>query len=346
MVAPRTGARVFEASGAPALRSRRVITSRTYRDGVLQKETSFEPAELEACRADHGRRIWIDVVDPSDDELTTLQRELGLHELSIEDSRRWGQRAKVEFYPDYVFVVLHGVTIGPDDELVDSEVHLFAGQKVYLLTIRREPLFEFRAAVRRASAPSELTREGIGYHVYLVLDEVVDDYLAVVDRLEDLSDDVEERVFADEDAEGLQEELFDLKRRVVRFRRAAAPMRDVVDRLAEQGGIVTQPLVPYYRDVQDHVIRTIELLDNIGDLLRSAMEARLAQASNRLNVVMKALSAWAAIILIPTLIAGIYGMNFEHMPELDWRFGYPLALGMMAVAALLLYRAFRRRDWL
>jgi magnesium transporter len=323
-----------------------VITSRTFHDGTLQQGKPFDPAELERCRSDGARRIWIDVVDPTDEELTTLQRELGLHELSVEDSRRWGQRSKVEIYPRYVFVVVHGITLGPDDELVDSEVHMFADEKVYLLTIRREPLFNFDAAIQRAGRESDLRDEGIGFHVYLLLDEVVDDYLTVVERLEDLADGVEERVFVEEESEELQHELFGLKRRVIRFRRAAAPTREVLDLLADHGGIVTPRLIPYYRDVQDHVIRTIELIDNVGELLRSAMEARLAQASNRLNVVMKALSAWAAIILIPTLIAGIYGMNFEHMPELEWLFGYPFALGLMAVAAFVLYRVFRRRDWL
>jgi magnesium transporter len=123
-------------------------------------------------------------------------------------------------------------------------------------------------------------------------------------------------------------------------------MREVLDLLGEEGDIVTPPLAPYYRDVEDHVIRAIELTDNIRELLSSALETRLVQTSNRQNVVMKQLSAWAAIILIPTLIAGIYGMNFEHMPELDWRLGYPFALAVMGATALVLFRVFRRRDWL
>jgi magnesium transporter len=123
-------------------------------------------------------------------------------------------------------------------------------------------------------------------------------------------------------------------------------MREVMDLLLETPTIVTPPLVPYFRDVMDHVIRTMELTDNVRDLLTSARELQLAQVSNRLNVVMKQLTAWAAIILIPTLVAGIYGMNFRHMPELDWEFGYPFALGVMAVLAFALYRSFRKRDWL
>lgn len=323
-----------------------MITSRIYRDGVLEKECPFDPADVEACRAAKDHRIWIDVVDPSEEELTTLQKSLRLHELTIEDSRTWGQRSKVEFYEDYVFLVAHGVEIGRQEELIDSELHLFAGERFYVLTIRREPLYEFRRAIERIERSPNHVREGIGFLVYVLLDEIVDGYLDAVEALEDLGDDVEERVFTEEPGKALQERIFHLKHRVARFRRAAVPLREVIDLLIEHEDVVTPSLIPYYRDVLDHLIRSLELIDNIRDLLTSALEAILAQASNRLNVVMKQLSGWAAIILIPTLIAGIYGMNFRHMPELDWRLGYPLALGMMAAAAFALYRAFRRRGWL
>jgi magnesium transporter len=323
-----------------------VITSRIYRDGALQEESPFEPSDVAECRAAGDRHIWIDVVDPSDDELALLQETLSLHELSVEDSRRWGQRSKVEFYPNYVFVVVHGVGLDPTDELVDSELHLFAGEGFYLLTIRRAPLFDLAHTFDRATRERHLAGEGVGFHLYLLLDEIVDVYLDTVERLEDLADDVEEAVFEEENAEGLQERIFRLKRRVVRFRRAAGPLREVIDLLHERGEIVTPTLSPYFRDVLDHVIRSLELIDNIRDLLTTALEARIAQVSNRLNVVMKQLTGWAGIILVPTLIAGIYGMNFRDMPELSWQLGYPLALGMMLASGVALYIVFKRRDWL
>jgi magnesium transporter len=180
----------------------------------------------------------------------------------------------------------------------------------------------------------------------VLLDEIVDGYLDVVERLEDLADDVEEEVFEEEVAEGLQERIFVLKRRTVRFRRAVSPMREVIDLLHEREDVVTRSLAPYYRDVLDHVLRALELIDNIRELLTTALEARIAQTSNRLNIVMKKLSAWAGIILVPTLIAGIYGMNFTHMPELSWRYGYPLALAVMLLSSGILYVMFKRRDWL
>ena len=323
-----------------------MITIRIVRDGRLLDEQPFDREAVLACREAGDQRVWVDVVEPSDEELSELQSTFGLHELSVEDSRRWGQRSKVEFYEDYVFLVAHGLELDDEDELVDAEVHLFSGQGYYVLTIRREPLLRFEPALARAGRDPGMAAEGVGFSVYLVLDEIVDGYLDTVERLEDLSDDIEEEVFADDGSEELQERIFRLKRKIVRFRRLVSPLRGVIDQLGDRGDIVTPALHPYYRDVQDHVIRATELVDNIRELLGTAYEARLAQASNRLSIVTKRLSAWAGIILVPTLIAGIYGMNFVHMPELEWTFGYPFALGLMAVSASLLYLAFKKRDWI
>jgi magnesium transporter len=327
-----------------------VITCRIYQEGTLKKETPFDANVVKD--AHEGRhRIWLDVVDPTDEELDRLQRELGLHELAVEDSRRWGQRAKVDFYPQHLFLVAHGIDLEEGNELVDREVHLFAGEG-YLATVRREPRFDFTKVSSRIENAPDLAEEGIGYLLYLMLDEIVDAYLGVIERFEDQGDDIEDDVAGEEEkvageaTQRLAQRIFILRQQVVRFRRLTAPMREVVNLLLETPTIATPPLAPYFRDVLDHVIRTMELSDNVRDLLASARELQLAQVSNRLNVVMKRLTAWAAIILIPTLIAGIYGMNFRHMPELDWAFGYPFALLLMGVASLLLYRTFRKRDWL
>jgi magnesium transporter len=328
-----------------------MITCRVYHDGSLKQERPFEARTIDEARA-NDQRVWIDVVDPTDDELTELQAKLGLHELAIEDSRRWDQRAKVDFYPQHLFLVAHGIGLDGDGEIVDREVHLFAGGGLYVATVRREPRFDFGKVGTRLESAPDLSKEGIGFLLYLMLDEIVDGYLDVIELFEDLADDIEDDVATEEDeAEGetmrsLAQRIFRLRQQVVRFRRLASPMREVVDLLLETPTLVTSPLTPYFRDVMDHVIRTTELTDNVRDLLTSARELQLAQVANRQNVVMKQLTAWAAIILIPTLIAGIYGMNFRHMPELDWAFGYPFALALMGVTAFLLYRSFRKRDWL
>ena len=328
-----------------------MLTCRVYQDGTLKVEKPFEARTIKEAR-DGDQRVWIDVVDPTDDELTKLQADLGLHELAIEDSRTWGQRAKVDFYPQHLFLVAHGIDLDEDGEIVDREVHLFAGGGFYVATIRREPRFDFTKVAARLESNPDLSREGIGFLLYLMLDEIVDGYLDLIELFEDKSDDIEDAVAVEEDgAEGkatrvLAQRIFRLRQEVVRFRRLTSPMREVIDLLAETPTIVTPPLLPYFRDVMDHVIRTMELTDNVRDLLTSARELQLAQVSNRTNVVMKQLTAWAAIILVPTLVAGIYGMNFRHMPELDWVYGYPLAIGTMLLAAYLLYRSFRKREWL
>jgi magnesium transporter len=177
----------------------------------------------------------------------------------------------------------------------------------------------------------------------------VDSYLVLVEEFEDQADRLEDQVFAEEGqtpSKVLQERMFDLKRDIVRFRRSVMPLRRVVDFFQEQPKVVTGSLAPYFRDVADHVVRCVELVDNVRDLLTALLEVRLAQVGNRLNEVMKKLTSWAAIILLPTLIAGIYGMNFEHMPELHWRFGYPMALGIMAATSGALYVIFKKREWL
>ena len=322
-----------------------MITCRVYRSGTLRDEGAFDPGAVEDARA-RGDRLWLDVIDPTGEELQQLQHTFDLHELSVEDSYRWGQRSKVEFYQGYVFIVVHALKVGEDEQLSDGEIHLFVGGGSYVITVRRPPLFDLARVGERLAKEPDLVHEGVGYHLYLLLDEIADGYLDAVDKLEDSSDDIELRVFQDEPAAELQADIFRLRRTAVRFRRLAAPMRQVVDLIQETPALVTPALAPYYRDVQDHVIRSIEFIDNIRDLLTSAFESELAQVSNRLNAVMKQLTSWAAIILIPTLIAGIYGMNFRDMPELRSAWGYPMALGAMVVSALVLYVVFKRREWL
>jgi magnesium transporter len=320
------------------------ITCRLYKDGIL-KEEAFDPARASELIEEEGARVWLDVEDPTDDELTMIGEEFSLHPLSVEDTRHRGQRPRVEFFDKYFFIVLHGLGLDEKDELQDSEIHAFAGHR-YLLTLRYAPVFDLSEVMRRWDRRPEHTSEGGGFLFYALLDEIVDGYFEVVERFEDRAEEIEDRVFADEPDPDIQEAIFRLKRKVVTFRRLVMPLREVLDLIQEQPGFVTPTLAPYYRDVADHVIRTLEFVDSIRDLLTTALEAELAQVSNRMNEIMKTLTSWAAIILIPTLIAGIYGMNFVHMPELKWRYGYYYALGLMLFLGVILYRMFKRRDWL
>jgi magnesium transporter len=321
-----------------------MIACRHYRDGELREE-GFDPARISEILEEQDSRVWLDVAEPTTEEIDLIQREFDLHPLVLEDLEHRGQRAKLEVYDRYYFMTIHGLSLSDDGELVDHEVHLLSSEH-FLVTVRFPPPFDLSEARRRWDRQPELTAEGAAFLAYVVLDEIVDDYFDLVDHFEDRAEELEDRVFADEPDPTVQQDIFKLKRKVVQFRRLVGPLRPAMDRVMEQTRFVNPGLTPYFRDVADHVIRVLEFIDNIRELLAASLEAQISQVSNRTNQIMKQVASWSAIILLPTLIAGIYGMNFDHMPELPWLLGYPFALGLMAVSAGLLFRMFRRRDWL
>ena len=330
-----------------------MIRAHAFRDGI-PLEDDLLLGDAERLLEDEHVFVWIDVEDPSDEEIDALGAVFGLHPVTIEDAHHLHQRPKVELFEGYSFVVVHPLELGSgegDEGLIDQELHAFVSHR-YLATLRYGPdPFPLDVVMRRWRAqPQLLASEGGGFAVYVLIDEVVDGYLSIIEAFEDRADDLEDDVFSEGAAEdggiALQERIFLLKREVVRLRRFAAPLRQALDLLQEEPKLAGSPLAPYYRDVTEHVIRVTELADNIRDLLTSLLEVRVSQIANRSNEIMKKLSAWAGIILVPTLIAGIYGMNFEGMPELRWNFGYPAALGTMLLTGGILYVMFKRRGWL
>jgi magnesium transporter len=330
-----------------------MIQVRAFRDGTpVADDLSLGDAERlideERCF------VWIDVTDPRGDEVDALGAIFALHPLTIEDAHHRHQRPKVELFEGYAFVVVHPLAMrdGPDGgELVDQELHAFVGPR-YIATFRygMEPFSLKSVEHRWLGQPEMLAAEGGGFATYVLVDEVVDDYLSIIEAFEDRADDLEDYVFEEPVTEGegseLQERIFRLKREVVRLRRFAAPLRQSLDMIQEEPKIAGSKLQPYYRDVSEHVLRVTELADNIRDLLTSLLEVRVSQVANRMNDIMKKLSAWAGIILVPTLIAGVYGMNFANMPELGWSVGYPAALGTMLLSSGILYVVFKRKGWL
>jgi magnesium transporter len=328
-----------------------MITCRVFVDGKATDEL-VEASNANDVLAREDAFLWLDSVDPTDEDLALLQKTFDVHPLTIEDVKHRHQRPKVEIFKDYAFVVLRPIEL-TDHELIEKELHAFVGRR-FIVTLRPSPLCDMVEITNRWERQPELFREGGGYAIYVLIDEVVDDYLSAVERFEDDVDTLEDEVFADEapgvrgvpDGHDVQQHLFQLKREVVRLRRFAMPVRQGLDLIQERPEIATQPLGPYFRDVMDHVIRVVELADNIRDLLTSLLEVRVAQAANRLNDIMKRVTSWGAVILVPTLVAGIYGMNFRHMPELGWRLGYPVALVTMFGTAAGVWWFFRRKDWL
>jgi magnesium transporter len=313
-----------------------------YRPGQGAEEVP-DPDLISDVKGRDGRLLWVDMVDPSEADLERVAAEFELHHLALEDATKHGQRPKLEHYPSHAFLVAYSGA--------PAEIDVFFGPD-WLITVRDRneagELWSLDGARDRfeRTRPENAT---VGFLLYVILDELVDGYFGVIDAAEDRIELLEERLFADEgpDQRTMQKSLLAERRDLLEFRRRVGPLREVVAALLRRDvSWIDDDTLVHLQDVYDHVLRATELLDEQRELLGNVMEAHLALASNHMNEVMKTMTSWGAILLGSTLVAGIYGMNFEHMPELDWRLGYPFALAIMATITLVGYRAFRRRDWL
>ncbi len=294
------------------------------------------------------RFVWIGLHEPSQDLLRQVQREFGLHDLAIEDAHRAHQRPKLEVYDDSLFVVLHTVHHDAAAGRTEfGETHLFVGPR-YIVSVRHGPSLPYADVRARCESSPALLAKGPGFALYALMDFIVDRYFPAVDMIESQLDGIEEAIFG---GDGVDREttgrIYPLKRELLQLKRAVSPLVDITNRLMRfDVAIVPEDTRPYFRDVYDHVIRINEMVDMLRELLTSALEANLSLMSVRQNDAMKRLAGWAAIIGVPTMIAGVYGMNFEYMPELRWAWGYPLVMGGMMLVCLLLYVRFKRAGWL
>jgi len=284
------------------------------------------------------------------DELDEMAEEFGLHELAVDDARHGHQRPKIEEYGDSLFAVLHTVERekAPDgsDELITGEVDLFVGPN-YVLTVRHRTHLGFAAVRARTEREPELLKHGSGYVFYAVMDNVVDRYFPVIDALESELETIEEQIFERNAARSNIKSLYALKKKLMTLKHAVDPLMEATGRL--YGGRVPQicsGMGEYFRDVYDHLHRIHASLEGIREMLTTAIQVNLGMISLADNEITKKLAAWAAIIAVPTMVAGIYGMNFEVMPELKWTFGYPLAVLSMVVIDVYLYYRFRKIKWL
>jgi magnesium transporter len=309
------------------------------RPGELKLQDAYE-----ACRRD-GTFAWIGLFEPTEEEFESVQREFDLHELAIEDAIKAHQRPKLEVYGDSLFLVLKTARWRSESESIDfGEILLFIGDG-FLVSVRHgeTELHDVRLGLERRP---DLLRMGEGAALHAIVDRVVDDYEPVVDRLDQAISDVEAEVFSPSRTNPA-ERIYRLKRAVLELDAAVVPLLEPVSLLAS--GVypqVPEELRTYFRDVEDHLRRVATRVREYRDLLTSVLTANLTQFSVRQNEDVRRISAWAAIIAVPTAIAGIYGMNFEHMPELTWTFGYPLVLILIAAACVALYWRFRKTGWL
>jgi magnesium transporter len=310
------------------------------RDGQVELDHAYR-----ACRQS-GKFAWIGLYEPSEEEFDSLQREFDLHPLAVEDAIHAHQRPKLDVYEGLVFIVLKTARYVDEPEVVEfGEILIFLGHD-YLLTVRHGEASALQDVRKDLEDKPDLLKRGPGAVLHAIVDRVVDDYSPALAGLGEDIEEVENEVFSDARTNPA-ERIYKLKREVLDFNRAAAPLVEPVDRLARGHYDQVHPEVrAYFGDVNDHLIRVHEQLESYRDLLTSVLEANLAQVTVRQNQDVRTISAIVAIVAVPTMIAGIYGMNFEHMPELSWTFGYPLVLGVMVCICFALYRWFKKVGWL
>src|SRR3954470_12882422 len=325
-----------------------IVDSAHYKDGARQHQEALSAEQAAEIRkhAQPGEFVWIGIHEPEPGDLERLQELFDLHELAVEDAQNAHQRPKIEDYDQDVFVVLKTAHYHEDREIVHfGEIHLFAGPG-YVITVRHGPGSELKTARQNLEARPDLLRLGAASAIRAIIDNGVDHYIPVVDAIEDDVEETEKDVF-DDDIPAPTARIYNLKREVIEFHRAVWPLLNPLETL-EQGGFerVPEALRSYFRDVADHAKRVDEQVSAQRELLTSVLQANLSLVSVNQNEVVKRISAIAGIVAVPTFIASVYGMNFEHMPELQWRFGYPLCIAVMGLVALALVSYFRRIDWL
>ncbi len=308
----------------------------------------MEPRSLretrEAVREQHGV-AWIGLYRPTEEEFAAVDEEFNLHPLAVEDAIKAHQRPKLERYGQTLFAVLRPARYLDESETVEfGEIHVFVGED-FVITVRHGEAPELGEVRRQLEDEPELLRRGPEAILHAIVDRVVDDYAPVVEGLGNDIQEIETEVFGGNPDVSLR--IYKLSREVIEFQRAIGPLAGVLEDLIEDERLeIDSEVRRYLRDVRDHALRVTERVEGFRELLNNILDVNLTLVGIRQNDEVKRISGWAAILFAPTLVAGIYGMNFEYMPELGWVFGYPFALTLMVLVSLTLYLIFKRRGWL
>jgi magnesium transporter len=322
-----------------------IVNCVSYAAGRREKAVEIEKVGEVLTQPDHF--IWIGLHEPDKELLEGVQKEFGIHELAIEDAFCAHQRPKIEVYGDLLFVVLRTAQMNKERRHIDfGETHFFVGAQ-YLVSVRHGSSLSYTDVRTRCETKPHLLRKGPGFALYALMDSIVDQYFPVVDALEAELQTLEEQIFGKTFSRDTTAQIYELKRELLEVKRAVSPLIDMCNRLIRFDlELIPEDTRPYFRDVYDHAIRLNEMIDSLRELLTTALEANFSLISISQNEVMKRFAGWAAIIAVPTMIAGIYGMNFQWMPELHWAYGYPFALFMTLGSSVLLYFFFKRSGWL
>ena len=319
--------------------------TRVYREGRLEAE-GF-PVERISDRLEDGGVVWLDLSDPDQEDLEVLSEEFGLHPLAIEDAVHHHERPKLDRYRSHLFLTAYSARFSPETgKIATSELAAFITPQA-LITVRKDDGLDIGKVTDRWDASPDLAGYGVGYLVYGLLDHIVDGHFEAVQSLDDTIEELEDQLFSDVPQDMLvQRRSFELRKSLVLLRRIVLPMREVLNTIMRRDlHYAGEELVPYYQDVYDHVLRATEWTESLRDLVTSILETNLTIQGNRMNVISKKVTGWAAIIAVPTFVTGFYGMNVPY-PGFGERIGFASVVLVMIVACLVLYQVFRRKDWL
>ncbi len=320
--------------------------TRLYRNGALAEE-GFPVAKVSDYLADPGNVIWFDLCEPTAADLASISEELGLHPLAVEDAVAEHQRAKLDRYDSHLFVTCYGVRLNTTTgELETDEVDAFVTERA-LVTVRRSRGFDIGAVKRRWDGSSDLTRYGVGFLLHGLLDYAVDTHFDAVQELDTQIEALEDQLFEDNPRDQeMQRRTFELRKSLVLLRRVVLPMREVLNSLLRRDlHVVADEMLPYYHDVYDHVLRATEWTESLRDLVTTILETHLTVRGNRLNVIMKQVTSWAAIIAVPTAVTGFYGQNVPY-PGFGHPAGFWASTLIMVALSVGLFVVFRRKGWL
>jgi magnesium transporter len=319
-----------------------LVDSVVYRDGKRIGDISI--ADVGEAVKQAGTFLWFGLHEPADAVLRQIQQAFGLHELAIEDAHHAHQRPKIEAYSNSLFIVLKSAQL-QGSHVVYGETHLFVGSN-FLVSVRHGASLSFAQVLQRCEDGTKDLPKGPGFALYAILDFVADNYQPVVAQFEQDFDAIETDIFKDRFDRLVIERLYALKRNLLELRNAALPLAEISAELMRlHEDLIPKELRAYFRDIQDHVSRLVGLIDGMRDMLTTAMQVNLALVANNQNEVVKRLAGWGAILAVPTVIFSLYGMNFEWMPELKWKAGYPMAVAMTALGCVFIYRRLRRAGW-
>ena len=295
---------------------------------------------------DTNQFVWIGLHEPSEEVLSKVQREFGLHDLAVEDAHNAHQRPKVELYGDSVFVVLRTAQINAEHHTEFGETHFFVGPN-FIVTVRHGSGVSYAEVRSRCESTPHLLSKGQGFALYSVMDFIVDQFYPVVHEMEQELQSIEDKIFKEKPNRETTEQIYQLKRELLEIRRAVSPLVDICNRLMRFDiKCISEETRPYFRDVYDHVVRINEMVENTRELLNTALEANFSLISISQNDVSKKFAGWAAIIAVPTMVAGFYGMNFKFMPESEWEYGFYTVILFTIASCMFLYFLFRRSGWL